>query len=225
MRRFYLNAALPASQLAAVRERLTVLQIDKHYTAEERFGLVAVTAAGGALFETLGEAEAARKVLRRAARDLFDRMAVAFVETGTDQLEPAGTPAELESLPPLRENKLVVSVEDDPVISRLIEYTLRALGVELVLVHSGREALHVIEDLEPDLAIIDLMLPDMHGWELVEKMKANEVLREVRVIIMTALNSEADRVFGLSVAGVDDFLVKPVSMQDLRRRVWAALSR
>ncbi len=226
MKRFYLNTALAATELSRARERLAALRVNDHYAVEERFGRVAITAKDNNLFETLGEAEAALKALKRAAPDLFQQAAVAFVEIGTDELGPAKPPAEQKPLTPLRETKTVVAAEDDPVVLKLIEHALRALdGVDAVMAHSGREALEMIENLEPDLVIIDLMMPDMHGWEVVQQMKANEVLKEIPVVILTALSSEQDRVFALTVAQVDEFLEKPVSIDVLRRRVWAILNR
>lgn len=225
MRRFYLNTALPASQLPHARERLRHLQIDHRYGVEERLGLVAVMLAGGQLFDALSEAEAAQKVLRRAAPDLFNETAVAFVEVGAGARAPQQPATEQQPITPLTETKTVVSAEDDLVVSQLIEHTLRAMGVNIVTVHSGRAALEIIEDLEPDLVIIDLMMPDMHGWEVVQRMKANEVLQEIPVIILTALGGDQDRVFALTVAEVDDFIEKPVSTETLRQRVWAVLNR
>ena len=225
MKQFYLNTTLPASELARARATLSSLNLDGLYTAEERAAQVAITAAGGRLFDTLREAEAAQRVVRRAAPTLFRQAVVAFVEVGTGELEVGIPLPEQQPVYPLKQPKTVLAAEDDPLIARWVTHVLRPLGVEVVLARNGREALEMAEDLEPDLIILDLMMPEMHGWEVVARMKANEVLKGIPIIILTALGTEQDRVFALTVAGVDAFLVKPVSMDTLRQHVWAVLTR
>jgi CheY-like chemotaxis protein len=226
MRKFYVNTARPAVELDAIRQQMTALRVDDHFAAVERDGVVAVVDASGELFNELVEAERAQRVLQRGAPDTFDQAAVAFVELNTRELAGVKTPTKQNpSIKPFTETKTVVCAEDDEIFSTLVETVLERMGVECVVVDSGREALRVIEDLEPDLVLLDLMMPDMHGWEVVEHMQTNDLIRDIPVVIVTSISSEQDQVFAHMVAGVKDYLVKPVSPARLRQSVWAALMR
>jgi CheY-like chemotaxis protein len=226
MRKFYISTARPAVELEAIQQQMAALRIDGHFAAVERDGVVAVVDASGELFDELVEAERAQRVLQRGAPNTFAQAVIAFVELGTDDVAAVKVPAQQNSsIEPFTETKTVVCAEDDEIFSTMVEAVLARIGVDCVVVESGREALRVIEDLEPDLVLLDLMMPDMHGWEVVERMQTNDLIRDIPVVIVTAISSEQDQVFAHMVAGVKDYLVKPVSPARLRQCVWAALAR
>jgi DNA-binding response OmpR family regulator len=77
----------------------------------------------------------------------------------------------------------------------------------------------------PDLVLLDLMMPDMDGWEVYQQMKADEKTRDIPVIVVTAKAQNIDRVLGIHIAKVDDYITKPFSPQDLLNSVEKVLSR
>ena len=121
--------------------------------------------------------------------------------------------------------KTVVSIEDDEDFSKLLALMLKSEDVNLIRATGGEEGLRIVEDLQPDLVILDLMMPGMHGWQVFARMQEQKNLRGIPVVVVTALSSEADRVFGLDVAGVHAYLVKPISAGGFRTAVVEALGK
>jgi CheY-like chemotaxis protein len=120
--------------------------------------------------------------------------------------------------------KTVVCVEDDFLFSEFLSLMLERDGFKVVSVGTGKDAISTLEDLQPDLVILDLMLPDLHGWQIIEKMREQPALRDIPIIVVTALSSDADRTFAEDIAGVHAYLTKPVAPGDIRRAVATALS-
>jgi DNA-binding response OmpR family regulator len=89
----------------------------------------------------------------------------------------------------------------------------------------GREGLEVIARDQPDLVLLDLMMPDMDGWEVYQKMKADEGMKTIPVIVVTAKAQSIDRVLGLHIARVDDYITKPFGPQELLESVEKVLTR
>jgi DNA-binding response OmpR family regulator len=79
----------------------------------------------------------------------------------------------------------------------------------------GHEGLNKISEIQPDLVLLDLMMPEMDGWEVYQKMKASEEMRDIPVIVVTAKAQSIDRVLGLHIARVDDYITKPFGPQEL----------
>ena len=119
--------------------------------------------------------------------------------------------------------KKVVCVEDDPEIIELIKFILDRKGFEFVGVLGGQEGLEAMRRVKPDLVLLDLMMPDMDGWEVYKRMKADETLRNIPVIVVTADGQPITRVLGLHIAKVDDFITKPFGPQDLVKSIEKAL--
>jgi len=109
----------------------------------------------------------------------------------------------------------VVCVEDEPEMIDLIKLILSRQGFEVTGANGGEEGLVAIRETQPDLILLDLMMPDMDGWEVYQKLKADEATREIPVIVVTAKAQSIDKVLGLQVAKVDDYLAKPFSPQEL----------
>ena len=118
----------------------------------------------------------------------------------------------------------VVCVEDDPEIIDLIKLILDRKGFEFVGVLGGQEGLETMRRVKPDLVLLDLMMPEMDGWEVYKRMKADETLRNIPVIVVTADGQPITRVLGLHIAKVDDFITKPFGPQDLVRSIEKVLS-
>jgi len=115
----------------------------------------------------------------------------------------------------------VLVVEDDPRISELLARGLREEGLLVDLAHNARQALEATSDVEYDVLVLDVGLPDLDGFALCERLREREVWSPV--LMLTARTSVADRVTGLNV-GADDYLAKPFAFEELVARL-RALSR
>jgi len=115
----------------------------------------------------------------------------------------------------------ILIVDDDKNIVRLMEYTLKAAGFEVLTAYDGQEGLKQIYAHQPDLVILDIMMPNMDGWTVCQRIRE---FSQVPVIMVTAKDRERDIVRGLDL-GADDYVVKPVRMPVLVARVRACLRR
>jgi two-component system response regulator VicR len=116
-----------------------------------------------------------------------------------------------DSQGPLR----VVCIEDEPEMIELIKLILGRRNFELIGAVGGREGLSTVREVKPDLVLLDLMMPDMDGWEVYQQMKADEDLNTIPVIVVTAKAQSIDKVLGLHIAKVDDYVTKPFGPQEL----------
>src|SRR5215467_2906036 len=112
----------------------------------------------------------------------------------------------------------VLVVDDVPANVKLMEARLSAEYFDVVTALTGQEALTICERAECDLVLLDVMMPDMDGFEVCRRLKANPTTHHLPVVMVTALDQNSDRVRGLD-AGADDFLTKPVSDVALIARV------
>jgi phosphate regulon transcriptional regulator PhoB len=118
----------------------------------------------------------------------------------------------------------IVIIEDEPDIVQLIRYTFEREGFQLESFTCGKDGLESIRGNPPDLVLLDIMLPDIDGFEVCRRLRGDEQLRLLPVIFLTAKGSEIDRVLGLEI-GADDYVVKPFSPRELLARVKAVLRR
>jgi two-component system phosphate regulon response regulator PhoB len=112
----------------------------------------------------------------------------------------------------------VLVVEDDPDISAMLEYALSNADWQAIAVSNCQGALQELAGMVPNLVLLDWMLPDMSGIELLRRIRREPRLREIPVIMLTARGEEADRVRGLE-SGADDYVVKPFSLRELKARI------
>lgn len=117
--------------------------------------------------------------------------------------------------------KTILIVDDDAAIRKMLKVNLEQEGFRIVTAKNGREALFVSREEKPDLIILDLMMPEMGGYEF---MRNHTQESDTPVIILTAKIEETDKVLGLEF-GADDYLTKPFSMRELIARVRALLRR
>jgi two-component system response regulator VicR len=115
--------------------------------------------------------------------------------------------------------KTVVCIEDEPEMIDLVKLILGRKGFELIGAVGGREGLDTVRKLKPDLVLLDLMMPDMDGWEVYQQMKADDELKDIPVIVVTAKAQSIDKVLGLHIAKVDDYVTKPFGPQELLQSV------
>ena len=119
----------------------------------------------------------------------------------------------------------ILVVEDDTAISELICMNLEVTGYEVVPVLDGNEVEGTLEKEEDfDLALLDIMLPEEDGLSILQKLRASAATKRIPVIMLTAKNTEYDRVVGLD-SGADDFISKPFGMMEMVSRVRAVLRR
>ena len=119
---------------------------------------------------------------------------------------------------------LVLIVEDEPAQVEVLRYNLEKNGYRTSVAHVGEEALMLAEEEEPDLVILDWMLPDISGIEICRRLKSQPKTRSLPVIMLTARGEEDDRIRGLE-SGADDYVVKPYSPVEMMARVQAVLRR
>jgi len=115
----------------------------------------------------------------------------------------------------------ILVVDDEPRYVRLMEANLHAEGYDVLTAYNGQEAVQVVNDQRPDLVLLDVMMPDISGFESCERIRE---FSNVPIIMVTAKGEERDRVKGLDV-GADDYIVKPFSATELLARVRAVLRR
>lgn len=109
----------------------------------------------------------------------------------------------------------LVCIEDEPDMIDLVRLILSREGYEVIGVAGGAKGLETVENLKPDLVLLDLMMPDMDGWEVYQRMKANPNTKHIPVIVVTARAQSIDRVLGLHIAKVDDYITKPFGPAEL----------
>ena len=122
-------------------------------------------------------------------------------------------------------NKLILYIEDEPEMIDLVRLILNRRGFEVKGANGGKEGLELVRKDKPDLVLLDLMMPDMDGWEVYQQMKADETTRDIPVIVVTAKAQSIDKVLGLHIAKVDDYIAKPFSPQELLNSVDLVLSQ
>ncbi len=118
----------------------------------------------------------------------------------------------------------ILIVEDETAIREMLTFSLMQTGYIVLQAKTALEALKILEDVSPDMAIIDWGLPQVSGLELVERIREDEVIADMPIIMLTAKAQEEDKVKGLET-GVDDYMTKPVSIKELQARIKAQLRR
>ena len=119
---------------------------------------------------------------------------------------------------------LVLVVEDEPALQKLLAYNLEAAGFAVAQAYDGDEALTLVEERQPDLLLLDWMLPHLSGLEICRRLRRRTGTAHLPIIMLTARGEEPDRLRGLDT-GADDFISKPFSPAELIARVRAVLRR
>ena len=120
--------------------------------------------------------------------------------------------------------KKIVLAEDEPQIARLVEFKLKKEGYQVVSKGNGEEALAAIKAEKPDLILLDVMMPVMDGYEVLRRVKEDENLKNIPVVMLTAKAQEKDVVKGIDL-GADDYITKPFHPAELLARVKRILGR
>jgi DNA-binding response OmpR family regulator len=111
-------------------------------------------------------------------------------------------------------------VEDEPDVAELLRYNLAREGYDVALAASGAEALEIVRDGRPEVVLLDIMIPQLNGWEVCRRLKQDPDTRSVPVIMVTGRVDEGDKVLGFEL-GADDYVTKPFSLRELSARIRA----
>ena len=125
---------------------------------------------------------------------------------------------------PTEARSVVLVADDDRDILDLLAFRLGRAGYEVVSASDGEEALRLAVERKPDLAVLDVMMPKLDGYEVTRRMRAEESTKRIPVILLTARVQEHDVARGFEV-GADDYMTKPFSPAELRARVQAIIGR
>jgi two-component system alkaline phosphatase synthesis response regulator PhoP len=118
--------------------------------------------------------------------------------------------------------KRILVVDDDHEVVRLMRGYLEQSGYEVLVAYNGQTAMHMIRRERPDLVLLDLMLPDLDGWEITRSLRADPILKHTPIIVLTARVTDADKIVGLEL-GADDYITKPYNPREVVSRVRARL--
>jgi DNA-binding response OmpR family regulator len=113
----------------------------------------------------------------------------------------------------------VVCVDDDAPMTELLTLMLRKKGFDGLSAQSGQAGLELIASAKPDLVLLDLMMPEMDGWEVYQRMKSDETMKTIPVIVVTCKAEPIDEVLARHIAKVDDYITKPFSPSKLEESI------
>ncbi len=119
----------------------------------------------------------------------------------------------------------IIYIEDEPEMIDLVRLILGRKGYEVIGAKGGREGLEIVQEEIPDLVLLDLMMPDMDGWQVYQQMRIGETTRDIPVIIITAKAQSIDKVLGLHIAKVDDYISKPFNPKELVDSVESVIAK
>ena len=118
----------------------------------------------------------------------------------------------------------VIGIDDEAPMLDLIGTILKSSGLEFTGATRAEQGLELVRRTKPDLVLLDLMLPDLDGWEVYQQLKADEELKHIPIIVITAKVGALDRVIGQQVARVDDYITKPFAPATLVQSIERVLS-
>ena len=119
----------------------------------------------------------------------------------------------------------ILSIEDDPEMRGLLQLILERKGYHVIGVKRGELGLELLKSLKPDVLLLDLMLPDIDGWEIYRQMKDDDELAYVPVIIISARDERRDAAAGHQVMGDDRYLKKPFEIEELVNTVFEVIEK
>jgi DNA-binding response OmpR family regulator len=119
----------------------------------------------------------------------------------------------------------IVYIEDEPEMIELVRLILGRHNYEVIGALGGNKGLETVANVLPDLVLLDLAMPEIGGWEVLQKIKSSETIRDIPVIVITAKSQGIDQVFAQEVAPVDDYITKPFGPGDLLDSIQRILER
>jgi CheY-like chemotaxis protein len=227
---YFLDTRLPPPYLPIVISLLQSADMAHQYTAKNRMERVAIMGATGEPFSRLTDAEAALTLIRRVLGDQLPELSINRIQVDPyleDSQHKRPRLNDLIRTAPLTSisDRTILLVDDQRESVQFISNVLETLGTGVRHASTGEVALEILLDEEPDLTIINLILPDMHGYELIAKIRKDPLIANIPIIVLGSHTSQADVLFALSVAKVDEYLVKPIKPNVLRHLVTMLLNR
>ena len=122
-------------------------------------------------------------------------------------------------------SKKLAYIEDEAEMIELVRLILGRRGYTVLGATGGREGLELVRREHPDLVLLDLMMPDMDGWDVYHQIRSEDTTRDIPVIVITAKAQNIDKILGLRIAKVEDYISKPFSPQELMERVDQVLAK
>ncbi len=120
--------------------------------------------------------------------------------------------------------KTILLVDDDPEIVKTVRHYLQQEGYAVLVAYNGLDALVIVRDQAPDCIVLDVLLPDHDGWEIIRQIRAHPRTAEIPIIMLTARVADSEKVLGLEL-GADDYMTKPFNPRELLARIRARLRR
>ncbi|MEO8609605.1 MAG: response regulator [Chloroflexota bacterium] len=235
VRAFYLNTTLPKSQLENIRSLLQNLGLGEDFSVMGRAGLVAVAGRDGNPFLHFKEAEQIQKELTVKAPDMFHDSAIAFIEMRQEDVDnnqdvkrpedntDLATIIASQSDTSLTFGKRMVLLVTDEAERNAICELCQEMQMDVRVAEASWEAIQLLEDGHSDIFLMDLELPDIHGWALISKLKEIGSLRDLPIIVVAKHSTSDRQSLAFTVANIDLYLVKPVSKARLRQNIWMSL--
>lgn len=115
--------------------------------------------------------------------------------------------------------KTILCIDDDQEMLELFRLILSRRGFDVIGARGGKQALELLKSKYPDVILLDLMMPEMDGWEVFQRIKTNPTIQHIPVIFVTAKAESVDKVMGLHIANAADYIPKPFSPQELYERI------
>lgn len=238
VRTYYINTMLPKSKVDIVQALLKGVSMTDELTVYVRGDQVAISGKNGDPFSSFKDAENLQRQLVAKAQHMFKDSAIAFTEVlrtaypyNEGNSQPGETTADLATIIASQTDTsrtkdlavvlLITQAEEQSLVQSLCV----DMKMNVRLAAKGSEALELLEDGHSDLLIMDLQLPDMHGWAMLGKLKEISSLRELPVIVMAEASAANQNAFALTVAKVDVYLVKPISKARLRQNIWLSVQK
>jgi DNA-binding response OmpR family regulator len=119
----------------------------------------------------------------------------------------------------------ILSIDDEPGMLELIQLVVKKQGLSVQGASSGEQGLAIMRESPPRLVLLDIMMPEMDGWDVYKQMKEDDALRDIPVIIVTARKSSLEEIIARTRAGVDEYIIKPFSPSRLREVIKKALEK
>jgi len=120
--------------------------------------------------------------------------------------------------------KTILLVDDDPEIVKTVRHYLQQEGYAVLVAYNGLDALVIVRDQAPDCIVLDVLLPDLVGWDIIQRIRTDPRTAEIPIIMLTARVADAEKVLGLEL-GADDYVTKPFNPRELLARIRARLRR
>lgn len=229
---YYVQTDLGPEHVGFVQSKLEAIGLSDRYTATKRFEQVVVMRLNEEPFTRLSHAEDAQILLAPVMQ--ATTLTVELVCFKPANIPPAWPAVAQDSnefsplirrLEPKAKAKTVICIDAAETTHHLVRQICGEFGAEIASAYNGQDGITFIQDADPTLIVMDLTLPDIHGYEVVAFVRTNPELAHIPIMIVTALASETDWVFARTVANVEDYVVKPLHTKDIRRRIWRVLNR